>query len=101
MTIGFVGLGIMGAPMCENILAKHDGAANVLEMTGDDFGRRRARAVGQHDHRLFVRHGVSGRDGKAADGAQVASLHDRPGLHEQGREHHGFAQQSSAVSAKV
>ena len=33
MTIGFVGLGIMGAPMCENILAKHDGAVYVYNRT--------------------------------------------------------------------
>lgn len=33
MTIGFVGLGIMGAPMCENILAKHDGAVFVYNRT--------------------------------------------------------------------
>lgn len=33
MTVGFVGLGIMGAPMCENILAKHDGAVYVYNRT--------------------------------------------------------------------
>lgn len=33
MDIGFVGLGIMGAPMCENILKKHDGAVYVYNRT--------------------------------------------------------------------
>ena len=33
MDIGFVGLGIMGAPMCENILKKLDGAVYVYNRT--------------------------------------------------------------------
>ena len=33
MKIGFVGLGIMGAPMCENILKKHDDAVYVYNRT--------------------------------------------------------------------
>lgn len=33
MTIAFVGLGIMGAPMCRNILQKHDGAVYVYNRT--------------------------------------------------------------------
>lgn len=40
MKIGFVGLGIMGAPMCENILRKHDGAVYVYNRT-----RAKAEAV--------------------------------------------------------
>ena len=33
MDIGFVGLGIMGAPMCGNILRKHDGKVYVFNRT--------------------------------------------------------------------
>ena len=33
MNIGFVGLGIMGAPMCGNILKKHDGTVFVYNRT--------------------------------------------------------------------
>lgn len=40
MTIGFVGLGIMGAPMCLNIIKKHEGAVCVYNRT-----RAKAEAV--------------------------------------------------------
>ena len=40
MKIGFVGLGIMGAPMCENIIKKHDDTVYVYNRT-----RRKAEAV--------------------------------------------------------
>lgn len=40
MKIGFVGLGIMGAPMCENIIQKHDGSVYVYNRT-----RAKAEAV--------------------------------------------------------
>ncbi len=40
MKIGFVGLGIMGAPMCENIIAKHDDTVFVYNRT-----RAKAEAV--------------------------------------------------------
>lgn len=34
-TIGFIGLGVMGAPMCRNVATKHDGDVVVFDLASD------------------------------------------------------------------
>jgi 3-hydroxyisobutyrate dehydrogenase-like beta-hydroxyacid dehydrogenase len=51
--IGFVGLGVMGGPMCRNIALKHGGDVIAFDMNAAAFGAlegtraRRAKSLGE------------------------------------------------------
>lgn len=40
-TIGFIGLGVMGGPMCHNVALKHDGAVVAFDLVPDAFAALR------------------------------------------------------------
>ena len=82
-------------------VADDDGPSRVLQVSGDDLRGRGARAVREDDHRLLEGDGVPRGNRQAADAAQVADLHDRSELDEQGRQPHGLGERTAAVAAQV
>ena len=82
-------------------IAKNDCAANVLKMACDDFGSRRARAVGKHYERPAERDWVAVGYREAPETAHVLDLHDRAVRDEERREKHRLAERPAAVAAKI